>query len=187
MQIFLTKLPRLETNRLILREIQKEDAEDMFEHASNKNISKYVQWNPHKSIDETKEFINLILSNYIKGEFPAPWAIIYKENNKFIGTIEFTQLNIENRYCEIGYAISEEYWGQGLVAESAIEILRVGFDILYLNRIQACCMTENNQSIKVMTKIGMSCEGVLREYSLVKGIFRDIKMFSILRKEWKKK
>lgn len=186
MQIFFTNLPKLETNRLVLRKIEKTDAEDMFEHASNKSISKYVQWDTHKSIDESKGFIKSILSNYIKGEFPAPWAIVYKENNKFIGTIEFTEINAENRYGEIGYAISEEYWGQGLAVEAAKEILKIGFDILYLNRIQACCMTENIQSTKVMTKIGMSCEGILREYSLVKGIFKDIKMYSILKKEWLK-
>lgn len=186
MQIFLTNLPRLETNRLVLRKIEKTDDEDMFEHASNENISKYVQWDAQKSIDESKEFINSILNNYIKGEFPSPWAIVYKENNKFIGTIEFTQLNVENRYGEIGYAISEEYWGQGLVVEAAREVLRIGFDILYLNRIQACCMIKNVQSTKVMTKIGMSCEGILREYSLVKGMFKDIKIYSILKKEWLK-
>ena len=184
MKGFFSNLPKIETNRLILRKFEDTDAEDMYEYSSNENISKYVLWKRHENIEVSKEFIKYILSNYSRGELPAPWAIVYKENGKVIGTIEFVEYNIEDKYAEIGYAISEDYWGQGITVEAAKELLDIGFNILDLNRIQARCMIENVQSAKVMSKMGMIYEGTLRKYNIIKGSFKDIKMYSILKEEW---
>lgn len=185
MKGFLTNIPIIETNRLILRKFREKDVEDVYEYASNENVTKYLPWKKHKNLKVTTDYINLVLSNYLQGQLPAPWAIVFREIDKVIGTIEFVKIDSTNNFSEIGYVLSEDYWGRGITVEAVLAILRIGFNDLKFNRIQARCLEDNVQSSKVMNKIGMSYEGILRKHSLVKGDYKDIRMYSILRDEWK--
>ena len=176
-------LPTLETERLILRRITLDDVDDMFLYGSNEEVSKYVTWNTHKTLSETKEFINFVLNKYEKNQV-APWGIEYKENGKFIGTIDFVWIQPKQKSAEIGYVISQEYWGNGLAAEAAKEVIKLGFEKMDLVRIQARCDVENIGSSRVMEKVGMSFEGIIRKGIYVKGKHQDIKMYSILNEEF---
>lgn len=184
MKELLKNLPVIETDRLILRKFTIFDAQDMFDYASNKNVSKYVTWPVHQSIDNAKGFIDEIVNNYRKGDFPAPWAIVYKSNNKVIGTVDFVNYNDENKCAEIGYAISEDYWKKGITSEAAKAIMKVGFEQLNLNRIEALCHVDNIGSARVMQKLGMKLEGTLRQKMFVKGEYWDIHIYSILKDEY---
>ncbi|WP_026565799.1 GNAT family N-acetyltransferase [Bacillus sp. UNC41MFS5] len=172
-------LPILETERLILRKVTLDDAEDMFSYGSNEEVTKYVTWNAHKTLSDTKEFIGFVLNKYENSQV-APWGIEYKENGKFIGTIDFVWWQSNHKIAEIGYVISQEYWGMGLTTEAAKEVIKFGFEKMNLVRIQARCFVENIGSARVMEKTGMSFEGILRKGMFVKGKHQDLKMFSIL-------
>ncbi|KAB8135752.1 GNAT family N-acetyltransferase [Gracilibacillus oryzae] len=175
-------LPVLETDRLILRKVTLEDVEDMFYYASNDDVSKYVTWDTHKTIADAKGFVEFILQRY-ENKQVAPWGIEYKDNGKFIGTVDFVWWEPLQRTAEIGYVISKDYWGQGITTEAAREIIQFGFENMDLVRIQARCLTENIGSGRVMEKAGMTFEGVLRKALVMKGEHHDIKMYSILREE----
>jgi ribosomal-protein-alanine N-acetyltransferase len=86
--------------------------------------------------------------------------------------------------AEIGYVIGRKYWGEGLMTEAVKEVIRFGFERMNLNRIQATCFPENIGSYRVMEKAGMKFEGTLREQMFIKGRFQDLKLYSILRKEY---
>lgn len=73
-------LPTLETDRLILRKITGEDVEDMFSYGSNDEVSKYVSWDTHRTLEDTKEFIDFVLGQY-KNKKAAPWGNIKKMAN----------------------------------------------------------------------------------------------------------
>ncbi|MDI7743123.1 GNAT family protein [Lysinibacillus fusiformis] len=176
-------LPVLETERLILRKVTVDDAEDMFSYASNEEVTKYVTWNPHKTLTDTKEFINLIISKYESSQV-APWGIEYKANGKFIGTIDFVWWQPNHKIAEIGYVISQDYWGKGFTTEAAKEIMKFGFTNMDLVRIQARCFLENIGSARVMEKAGMSFEGIIRKGMYVKEQHQDLKMYSILEEEF---
>jgi ribosomal-protein-alanine N-acetyltransferase len=176
-------LPTLYTERLILRKLRLEDAEDVFEYASNPEVSKYVPWETHKSIEDSISFINSVLANYDKKEV-SDWGIVYKENNKLIGTCGYFLWVPKHSRAEIGYAIGRKYWGKGLMTEAVKEVIRFGFERMNLNRIQATCFPENIGSYRVMEKAGMKYEGTLREQMFIKGKFQDLKLYSILRKEY---
>ena len=77
-------LPVLETERLILRKVTTEDMEDMHLYGSDEEVSKYVTWNTHETISDTKAFIDFVLNKY-ENKQVSPWGIEYKENGKFIG------------------------------------------------------------------------------------------------------
>jgi [ribosomal protein S5]-alanine N-acetyltransferase len=175
-------LPTLETERLLLRKITLEDAWDMHYYGSNENVSKFVTWETHKSLSDTREFIEFVLSKYENKKI-APWGIEYKENGKLIGTIDFVSWQLKHNIAEIGYVLSQDYWGKGITTEAAKEVIKFGFENMDLVRIQARCDIENIGSARVMEKVGMTFEGVIRKGIFVKSKHRDIKMYSIINEE----
>ncbi|MEQ2464415.1 GNAT family N-acetyltransferase [Niallia hominis] len=175
-------LPTLETERLLLRKITLEDAWDMHYYGSNENVSKYVTWETHKSLSDTREFIEFVLTKYENKKI-APWGIEYKENGKLIGTIDFVSWQLKHNIAEIGYVLSQDYWGKGITTEAAKEVIKFGFENMDLVRIQARCDIENIGSARVMEKVSMTFEGVIRKGIFVKSKHRDIKMYSIINEE----
>lgn len=178
-----SNLPTLETERLLLRKLTVEDAQDMFQYGSDAEVSRYVTWEAHRTLEDTKEFIQFVLTKYEKGEI-APWGIVLKETSELIGTIDFVSWQINHKIAEIGYVIAQKYWGQGIATEAGKEILEFGFQNMHLVRIQARCFVENGGSERVMKKLGMSYEGTLRKAMFSKGEHRDLYVYSILKEEF---
>src|SRR5690625_4672001 len=160
--------PTLETERTILRPLTLHDAEAVFNYASREEVAHFVTWETHKTIEDSKNFIHYALERYANHLF-APWGIVLKENNELIGTADFVQWQQKHRVGEIGYVLSSDYWGQGLIPEVAKELIRFGFEEMNLIRIQAICFKENVASERVMQKIGMEYEGTYRKKYYVKG------------------
>ena len=90
-------------------------------------------------------------------------------------------MNFGHKRAEIAFNIGRKYWGKGYATETAQAIIQFGFEYWRLNRIEGTCMVENRASARVMEKVGMTLEGVLRKYVYVRGQFRDMKLYSILR------
>jgi [ribosomal protein S5]-alanine N-acetyltransferase len=111
-------LPTLETERLILRKITLNDVQDVFNYASEPDVSRFVPWEAHQSIEDSYNFINYILKQYEEGKL-APWAIELKQNKKVIGTIDFVAWFPHHFRAEIGFILSKEYWGMGLDGRSS--------------------------------------------------------------------
>lgn len=176
-------LQTLETERLILRKLTMRDANDVFDYASRPEVSKHVTWDYHRAIADSMAFVKSILLQY-EGGLPSPWGIVFKSNNKLVGTGGYHNWNIEHRRAEIGYAISSDYWNKGIMTEALKEMLRFGFEAIALNRVEALCKVENAASEKVLLKCGMKFEGILREQMFVKGGFQDLKIFSVLKSEF---
>jgi [ribosomal protein S5]-alanine N-acetyltransferase len=177
-----SNLPVLETERLLLRKIMSDDLEDMYSYCSNDEVAKYVTWNTHRSLADTKGFVDFVLNQYENGRI-APWGMEYKETGRLVGTIDFVSWQLHHKTAEIGYVISPEYWGKGLTPEASRELIRFGFEKMDLVRIQARCFVENIASQRVMEKVGMSFEGIIRNGMLVKGQHWDLKLYSIIKEE----
>ncbi len=176
-------LPMLETERLKLRKITLDDISEIYSYASDEEVSKFLTWETHRSVTDTKAFVEYAINQY-KNKQLAPWGIECKENREFIGTIDFISWKVNHRVAEIGYVISKEYWGKGITTEAVKEVVKFGFKQMDLVRIQAQCFTENQASARVLEKAGLVCEGILRKAMYIKGNHRDIKMYSILREDF---
>jgi len=179
-------LPTLEINRLILRKMKLDDAKDLYDYASDPEVAKYVTWDYHKSIEDSISYLKSMIQRYENNDV-SEWGVVYKENNKFIGTCGYLWWNPTHARAEIAYALSREYWNKGLMTEAVEKVIRFGFEKMILNRIEARCMPENIASQRVLGKVGMTFEGIMRELILVKGIYHDLKLYSILRKEYYEK
>ncbi len=175
--------PTLITSRLKLREIQESDLDNIFEYASNSDVTPFVIFDTHKTKEDSLSFIEFA-KNEFRNKTSLIWAIELKEEEKMIGTIDLRGFNNSNRCGEIGYALNKKYWNKGYVTESMKSVIQYGFDQLDLNRIESHCEHENFGSWKVMEKCGLKYEGTLREKVFIKNRFRSMKMYSILKQEW---
>lgn len=178
----LTNLPTIETDRLILRKMTPGDAEAIFAYASDLEVTRYVVWDTHRTIEDSKAFLDLTVRGYESGAGPT-WGVVYKGDHRFIGTCGFASLEPEHARAEIGYVISKEYRGRGLAPEAVRAMISFGFREMGLHRIEARCIAENAASARVMQKAGMTHEGTLRQREFIKGAYRDMEMYSILKGE----
>ena len=179
-----SKIPSLETERLLLREMKKSDFNDVYEYSSNPQTSEYLLWEVHRSPEYTKEFLDYVISKYKSGEY-NDWALVYKPDNKMIGTCGFTKIDQENNVAEIGYVINPNYWNMGIATEAAEAVIDFAFNTMGMNRVEAKFMYGNDASLSVMKKLGMKFEGYHRDMLLVKGKYRTIGYAAILRSEYK--
>ena len=179
----LQEIPEFETERLILRKLAFSDVEDVYSFCSNPNVSRPMTWETNDSIEMTKEFLRMVLEGYEKGE-SGEWAIEWKETGHVIGVAAFIEWSNVHKSAELGYFLSEDYWGRGIVKEALKELIHYGFNELDLNRIDGRCDTDNFGSQKVMKKLGMTYEGTLRKNEWIKGEFRDTQVYSILGSEY---
>ena len=158
----------------------------MFAYASDPEVSRYTLWDTHRSIEDSRAFLELVLGKDERGEDPADWGIVYKGDRRFVGACAIL-INAEHARAELGYALSREYWGRGLVPEAVRAMIAFGFEKMDLNRIEARCMVENIASARVMEKAGMTYEGTLRQREFIKGAYRDMKLYAILRSEFSRR
>ena len=91
---------------------------------------------------------------------------------------------LEHSRAELGYVLAQEYWGTGLMPEAVRRVIRFCFERIDLNRVEARCIAKNRASARVMEKAGMSYEGTLRRREYIKGAYKDMRMYSILRTEY---
>lgn len=178
-----SKIPTLHTDRLMLREMRRSDARDMYEYSANPKTSAYLLWSVHEDEEYTEEFIDYVISKYRSGEY-TDWALVFKENGKMIGTAGFTKIDEENRVAEIGYVLNPDYWGMGLATEAASAVVKFAFETMNMHRVEARFMFGNDASLAVMRKLGMKFEGYQRDLLFVKGKYRTIGTSSILKSEY---
>lgn len=150
----LINMPIIELEDIILRPVRYEDYEDMYEYGANENVTKWVRWGPYKSIDDAIYSVERIFLTRPERGLPSTYAIIYKTDNKMIGTIGFPSINFDESWGEIGYVLNENYWHREIVSNAAKEVIKVGFEYLGLNKIIAGHLPENIGSKKVLQKNG---------------------------------
>lgn len=177
----------LETERLRLRKFTEEDAEDMYNNwASDTEVTKYLTWPAHSSIEVSKKVIDMWIDNYKDMEY-YQWAIELKEIRQVIGTISLMNIdnNIEN--CEVGYCIGRKFWNKGITTEAFFSIINFAFNQVGFERITARHHVDNSASGRVMEKCGLKYEGLLRKISRnSSGELVDCKYYSILKDEYLK-
>ncbi|MGI6669711.1 MAG: GNAT family N-acetyltransferase [Acetivibrionales bacterium] len=178
--------PRLETERLVLRKLKPQDENDIFEYASDDEVTRFLTWPSHKSVENSRSFISFTLGRYEKDE-AGEWGIVLKETGKLIGSIGVVSCDMNNRRAEIGYVLSRNYWGRGIMPEAVSRVVKFAFEEMKLNRIECCHFLLNEKSGRVMQKVGMSFEGVAREKIFAKNRYWDVKQYAILRSDWIKR
>ena len=178
-----SRMPQLETERLILRRMRVGDEQDMYEYARRSEVTRYLLWSPHPDLFYTRDYLRYLATRYATGSF-YDWAVVLRSNNRMIGTCGFTSFDCAHDAAEIGYVLNPDYRGQGIAPEAVRAVLAFGFERLALHRIEARFIEGNAASLRVMEKVGMCFEGYRREAMLVKGAYRTIGYCSILASDY---
>ncbi|MDD4614307.1 MAG: GNAT family N-acetyltransferase [Caldisericia bacterium] len=169
--------------RLVFRKLTMKDADAIFHYASDPEVTRYVLFPTHKSMDDTFAFIQINLDKY-KDEETACWGVTLKDTGELIGTADFVWWNVYHKKAEVGYCFAKEYWNQGFATEALMSLLHFGFFYLNLHRIEARCFEEKIASMSVIEKAGMMKEGVLKEALWSKGKYRNVRQYALLQKEY---
>lgn len=175
----------IETERLLLRQMKMQDSNDLFAIWSDPEVARYMNISPLTEVAQAQEMIEK-LTSLAKEQKAIRWSIILRENNQLIGTGGFNTWVKEEAYRgEIGYDLRRQYWGRGIMTEALHALLSFGFKSMGLNRIEALVVPDNVASFRLLQKLGFCEEGLLREYQFSKGKFDDLKMLSLLKREYK--
>jgi ribosomal-protein-alanine N-acetyltransferase len=176
---------RLETDRLILRPFVIEDAEVMYRNwANDPEVTKFLTWPPHESVQVTKDLLEDWISQYKNKEF-YHWTIISKENGEEpVGSISVVLKEDEIKMVHIGYCIGKRWWRQGITSEALSTLVKFFFEEVGVNRIELKHDTNNPNSGKVMMKCRLQYEGTHREGALNNQGVCDSAMYAILAKDY---
>lgn len=175
---------RIETERLILRRFEMEDAHDMHKNwASEDEVTKYLSWPTHGNVDITNRVLSSWIEQYGNLDYYL-WGIELKEIGQVIGNIAVVGYKEGIGSASLGWCIGTRWWGQGIMVEAAEAVIKFLFEEVEFNRIGACHDTYNPNSGRVMQKIGMKYEGTLRSNGKNNQGIVDEVWYSILRNEY---
>lgn len=173
----------METKRLILRNIEERDLQDIFELYANEEVVKYTPLERFISQDDALQEMNWH-SEIFRQQMGLRWVIEEKLTGKMIGSCGYMNYLEALSRVDIGYDLAPCYWGKGIMTEAASPILAFGFDRMGINRMEAQVDPANEASIRLLSKLGFNHEGKRREYECEKGKFTDLFVYSLLRSQY---
>jgi len=178
--------PELTTGRLLLRPFRSADAEHIRELAGRREIADTTLNVPHPyEPGMAEDWIESHEPGFDCGELVV-YAITLLESGELIGAISL-EIDTDYNRGNLGYWIGKPYWNRGYCTEAAGAILEYGFANLDLHRIHASFLERNPASGRVMEKIGMKREGVLREHVHKWNRFENLVVYGLLAHEWRKR
>ena len=173
----------IETERLIVRVWREGDLLDLFEYASVPGVGEMAGWNHHKNLDESRVILNSFITH------KKTLALELKDSGKVIGSIGLEELDPDpvegEKYGrEIGYVLSKDYWGKGLMPEAVKAVADYCFKVLDFDYLTCGHFLHNDRSRRVVEKVGFSYFGesnYLTRYNTVE-ISRNYILFNPLRR-----
>ena len=175
---------QINSDRLLLRPIQMEDADSIFLYRSNAEVNQYQGWIP-KTISDVHDFIAQKVSPEINR--PGTWfqfAIIKKDDNELIGDIGVHFLDSDDLQVELGCTLNQKYHGKGYAFEALTAIINYLFDELGKHRIIASIDSRNQASIRLIERLGFRKKGLVKENSELNGEWVDDLVYALLKEEW---
>lgn len=179
-------MPTLETERLLLRELNPDVYEHLFTTCSDDEIATFLNLKTAEELATEKEKFQKGLSTWCLSF--CNFQMIVKASNEIIGAIGFHTWHLLNVRAEIGYAITDESKKQkGFMAEAIKPIIIYGFEVMKLNRIEAFANPDNIASVKLLQSNGFVYEGLLREHYFKNNVVEDSAVFGLLKKDFYQK
>lgn len=172
------------SDEITLHELSLKSAGEIFKSVedSREILRKWLFWvDESKSVKDTEDYIKsvhrarnarkeLVLEIRVKGEFA--------------GLISMNQIDLVHNKAEIGYWLAQDAVGKGIMTRSCMALINYAFDELKLNTIHIRCALDNIRSWKIAENLGFSLEGIERQGERVRGIYMNLKVYSLLKAEW---
>ena len=176
----------MRTDRLELRRFEESDAEACFRNwMSDPEVTRFATWEPHRDVMQTRRIIGSWVRQYESGSMD--WCIVLRSTGEPIGSITAVRDHPDQRYCELGYCLTQRYWDNGYMTEALTAVSRYIMDFTDYLFIQARYDTENEASGRVMEKCNYkpACErempdpktGRMRTYRFMRLYRSDVMLF----------
>jgi ribosomal-protein-alanine N-acetyltransferase len=171
--------PVLETPRLVLRELQPDDAQALMAVFGDAEVLRYHDLEPFSSAEQVQQMIERLHAAFA-GKQRWRWGIALRDSDQIIGTGGFVSWNRAWALGELGYDLARASWGQGLMTEALRAMIQFGFAHMGLHRIEAEVMPANRASVRVLEKLGFQYEGTLRGRGYWKGAYHDLMVYALV-------
>ncbi|GGE25158.1 GNAT family N-acetyltransferase [Streptococcus himalayensis] len=180
-------LPKVETERLILRQRTVEDVEDLFSYASLPEVCLPAGFPPIATLEEEQEYFeNKYFQNLAEKDLPSGYGITVKGSNRIIGSCDFNHRRADAVF-EIGYLLHPDFWGKGYMPEAVAALIEVAFTLLHLHKVEIRCYSSNQPSRRVAEKLGFTLEATIRDYKDLEGNRVDELVYGLLKREWEER
>lgn len=180
---YFASIPRLETERLILRAFTREDLDAYLRFIGDPRVQRYLgggvpvfSGEPHST-----NWLNNINERLLRSKTVFTWCVEDRVSGQVVGRVDLGGF-VKRSMADIAYYFAPECWGRGYATEAVAEATRFGFDALRLHRIQATVMPENTASLRVLEKAGYVREGLMRK-ALMGREFHDTVLLAAVREE----
>ncbi|MBO5526016.1 MAG: GNAT family N-acetyltransferase [Clostridia bacterium] len=156
---------RLETERIVLRPFALSDLDDLFAYACVDGVGQAAGWSPHKTKEESLAVLQMFLRE------KKVFAIVHKRDGKVIGSLGIEELSdpvmlaYPEKGRELGYVLSKDYWGQGLMPESVKAVISYLFETLRLDFVSCAHFLSNDRSRRVIEKCGFTFERIIEYHT----------------------
>lgn len=178
-------MKQIETDRLLLRPWSMEDANDLYEYAKVPTVGTNAGWKPHDSLEESREIIKMFTDPKKPGVL---FALEEKESGKVIGSLGIEEdgrrPGVEGAFS-LGYALSQDFWGRGLMTEAVSAAIDYAFQVCGAKLFSVTHYPFNKRSKRVIEKSGFRYEGLLRQASRrYDGVVLDLCFYSMTAAEY---
>ena len=177
-------LPTLRTERLTLRALTEADVADVFAVFADPMVLRYWDGPLMTTHRDAMQYIERVHYAFRRREL-LQWGIVDTAANAVVGTCTLTHLSMAHERAEIGFALKQKRWGQGLGSEAVVALINFAFHDLGLHRIEADVDPRNDRSLRLLERIGFRREGHMRERYYMNGERQDAIMMAVLKAEWK--
>lgn len=175
--------PTLTTDRLILREVVAEDADDLLGFRGDAEVQKYNLM----PMRDTREALGLVrtMQGWYVSHYAIQWGITLRGEDRVLGLCGLHDWSRVRRRASLGYDLVRSHWGQGIASEAVRAVLRFGFEELDLDHIRALTVVENARSIRLLERLGFQLDTV-RQASPVEndGRFQGRAVYGLLKTDY---
>jgi ribosomal-protein-alanine N-acetyltransferase len=171
------EFPQLETKRLILRCLEDNDANVIFNMRKSDRVNQFIPRDKMPTIEDARELIKKT-NDLFHNQKGIGWAGFTKESKHLIGTCGFNKIDFENLRAEIGGELALTHWGKNFAIEAVEAIIHFGFHELKLNAIEAKVSPDNKSAIHVLTNLGFEKEAHFKRFVQFKNTFLDLAFYT---------
>ncbi|HWF01887.1 MAG TPA: GNAT family protein [Caulobacteraceae bacterium] len=170
----------IHTPRLVLREFRESDETAVHAYGGDPDVARFMPWGPNTPAESRDAVARALADQKAQPRMEYGAAITLAGEDVVVGSVGLHLREERRETAEIGYCLHRKLWGQGLIPEAAAAVMAAAFAELRLQRIWATCNARNAASWRVMEKLGMSREGLMRQDRWIKGEWRDTLLYAIL-------
>lgn len=178
----------IETKNLVLRPFEHKDIEAVYKNwTSDPEVTQYLTWNSHKSLEDSEQYVYECITNYNEHENFYNWAIVLKEIDEPIGSIGAVNVDDFSEKVEVGYCIGRNWWNKGIMTEALGAVIDYFFNEIGTNRIEAKHDIVNVASGKVMIHCGLKYEGRQKQSQRNNRGLIDVDLYGLISSDYRRR